>query len=277
MSTTRPDTDLDPRTGDPDRGGRRGGRPAITAQPAPGGLAVLTGSLVLLVLAVAGWYVASRLTFVIPSPGETLAVVREEWTSRAYLYSAQVTFWRIIAGLGIGVAIGILGGFALGVSARIRATLQSFVMTLYAIPKILLYPLVIPLLTIGTPSKVFMGVISAFPPTMIMVGGAIAATPAVYTKLARSLLLTPWQYLVKVLLPATSRAVVTAVRVATSFAVLGVVLAEFFASDTGLGRSLSQSYNVGDYDRVFATVLALLVITFSVSFGLWTLEKRLDR
>jgi NitT/TauT family transport system permease protein len=165
----------------------------------------------------------------------------------------------------------------LGVSALARATLQSFVMALYAVPKILLYPLVIPILTIGSPSKVFMGVISSAFPTMIMVGAAISATPAIYTKLARSLLATPRQYLVKVLLPATARAVVTAIRVATSFAVLGVVLAEFFASDVGLGRSLSQSYNVGDYDRVFATVLTLLVITFGVSFGLWALEKRLDR
>ncbi|MPZ27915.1 MAG: ABC transporter permease subunit [Micromonosporaceae bacterium] len=244
---------------------------------APGGLAVAAGSVALLALLVAGWYAASRLTFVVPSPVETVTVLAQEWTDRDYLYSAQVTFWRIVAGLGIGVAIGILGGFVLGVSALARATFQSFVMTLYAIPKILLYPLVIPFLTIGTPSKVFMGVVSSTFPTMIMVAAAIAATPAVYTKLARSLLATRRQYLFKVLLPATARAVVTAVRVATSFAVLGVVLAEFFASDVGLGRSLSQSYNVGDYDHVFATVLTLLVITFGVSFGLWTLEKRLDR
>ncbi len=244
---------------------------------APGGTSVAAGSLVLLGLAAGAWYLASRLTFVVPSPAATLRVIGQEWTDRDYLYSAQVTFWRIVTGLGIGVVIGILGGFVLGVSALARATLQSFVMALYAVPKILLYPLIIPVLTIGSPSKVFMGVISSCFPMMIMVGAAIASTPPIYTKLARSLLVDRRQYLVKVLLPATARAVVTAIRVATSFAVLGVVLAEFFASDVGLGRSLSQSYNVGDYDRVFATVLTLLVITFGVSFGLWALEKRLDR
>ena len=251
--------------------------PAPERRAAPSGLAVAAGSVVLLVLLIAGWYAASQLTFVVPTPLETLAVVRQDWTSRDYLYSAQVTFWRIVMGLGIGVVIGIVGGFVLGVSALARTALQSFVMAMYAVPKILLYPLVIPVLTIGTPSKVFMGVISSAFPTMIMVGAAIAATPTIYTKLARSLRASRWQYLRMVLLPATARAVVTAIRVATSFTVLGVVLAEFFASDVGLGRSLSQSYNAGDYDEVFATVLTLLVITFGVSFSLWALEKRLDR
>jgi NitT/TauT family transport system permease protein len=251
--------------------------PAYERREAPGGLAVAVGSLVLLALALGGWFLASRLTFVVPTPGETLRVLGEEWTDRDYLYSAQVTFWRIVTGLAIGVALGIAGGFVLGVSALARATLQSFVMAVYAVPKILLYPLVLPVLGIGSPSKVFMAVVSAAFPTMIMVGAAIASTPPIYAKLARSLLATRWQYLTRVLLPSAARAVVTAVRVATSFAVLGVVLAEFFASDVGLGRTLSQSYNVGQYDRVFATVLTLLVITFGVSFGLWALEKRLDR
>jgi NitT/TauT family transport system permease protein len=251
--------------------------PGTSSDIPPRTKTVVAGSVVAVALAIGAWQVASMLTFVIPSPGETFAVIGSDWTDQRYLYAAQTTFLRILAGLAIGVAIGILGGFVLGVSALARASLQSFVMSMYAIPKILLYPLIIPLFTIGSPSKIFMAVISATFPVMVMVGAAIADVPPIYTKLARSLLVNRWQYLGKILLPATARAVVTAVRVATSFAVLGVILAEFFAADVGLGRSLFQSYNVGDYDEVFATVLTLLVITFTVSLGLWAIEKRLDR
>jgi len=251
--------------------------PGTSSDTPPRTWAVLVGSLVALLVGIGLWQLASMLTFVIPSPADTFRVLADDWTDQRYLYAAQTTFIRILAGLAIAVVIGVLGGFVLGVSALARASLQSFVMAMYAIPKILLYPLAIPLLTIGTPSKIFMAVINAAFPVMVMVGAAIADVPPIYTKLARSLRMSRWQYLVKVLLPATARAVVTSIRVASSFAVLGVVLAEFFAANTGLGRSLFQSYNVGDYDEVFATVLTLLVITFVVSLGLWAVEKKLDR
>jgi NitT/TauT family transport system permease protein len=238
--------------------------------------AVAAGSVGLVAAIVVAWAVVSRLTFVIPDPVDTARVIMRQWSDAGYRGDVAVTFGRILVGLVIGVALGVLGGFALGVSATARAALQSVVMALYAIPKILLYPIVIPALTIGSASKVFMAMISVVFPVVVMVCAGIVTVPPIYSRLARSLELGPWGYLTRILVPATTRVIVTAVRVASSFAVLGVVLAEFFAADRGLGRRLSQSYNVGNYEQVFAAVLTLLAVTFAVSLGLWMLERRLD-
>jgi NitT/TauT family transport system permease protein len=237
---------------------------------------VTVGSLAALVVAALIWTFAASQTFVIPSPVETFRILFRDIADPNLTDDFTLTAVEIGTSILIGTAIGTIVGVIMGMSTLVRTVLQSLISALYALPKIVLYPLLIPVLGIGAGSKVAVGVIFCVFPIVLIVAAATASMPPVYRKLATSLQVKPHQFLTKVVLPITLRALVTGVRVGLSLAVLGVILAEFVASQRGIGRQMHRYYELAQYDGLFATVLALLLITFVASWALWRVEKAFE-
>ncbi len=72
------------------------------------------------------------------------------------------TAQELVLGYVIGVALGVIGGYALGRSPRMAGVLEPYVMAFYGIPKIALAPLFIIWFGIGIRSKVALASIMVF-------------------------------------------------------------------------------------------------------------------
>ena len=174
----------------------------------------------------------------------------------------------------IGTAVGGGIGLLLGLSTRLRIILEPLIIMLNGIPKIVLYPVLLPIFSLSG-SKVVMGVLFALFPVLINVSTGVQEIPRVYWKLARSVRANAWQTLVHIIFPAIRRPLLTGIRLAVSLAVVGVVLSEFFATRRGLGRVVLQAYSHGDYPSMVATIMLLITISFGISIALWQWEKRI--
>jgi NitT/TauT family transport system permease protein len=232
------------------------------------------GSALLALLVVVGWEVLSGLTFVIPSPVETLVVLFRNLSNPAYLFDVRITAQSVLLAFVIGTAIGGGTGLLLGLSQRLRLIFEPLIIILNGIPKIVLYPVLLPIFSL-TGSKVVMGVLFALFPVLINVSTGVREIPRVYWKLGKSVRANPWQMLVHIIFPAIRRPLLTGIRLAVSLAVVGVVLSEFFATRRGLGRVVLQSYSHGDYPSMVATIMLLITISFAISIALWQWERRI--
>lgn len=234
---------------------------------------VLLGSVLVLVVAVLLWWAASHLLFVIPRPGATVAALAEELADPGFRADIRATAVAVLLAFVIGTLLGGMLGLLLGVSTWAKATFEPLVIGLNGIPKIVLYPVMLPVFHLSG-SKVVMGALFALFPVLINVAVGIREIPPVYRKLARSLRASWWQYLVHILLPAIRLPLLTGVRLSVSLATVGVVLSEFFATKQGLGRSILHSYGSGDYADMMSTILLLVSVSFVLSLVLWRLERR---
>lgn len=234
----------------------------------------LFGATVLAVLVVLAWEVMSGLTFVIPSPVQTLAVLFQNLSDPAYLFDLQVTAQSVLLAFVIGTVVGGGVGLMLGLSGTLRTILEPLIIIVNGIPKIVLYPVLLPIFSLSG-SKVVMGVLFALFPVLINVSTGVQEIPKVYWKLARSVQAGAWQTLVHIIFPAIRRPLLTGIRLAVSLAVVGVVLSEFFATRRGLGRVVLQAYSHGDYPSMVATIMLLITISFGISIALWRWEKRI--
>ncbi|OKH81546.1 ABC transporter permease [Mycolicibacterium sp.] len=232
------------------------------------------GAILLAVLVAIVWEVFSDLTFVIPSPVQTIGVLIGNLSDPAYLFDLRVTAQSVFLAFVIGTAIGGGLGLLLGLSERLRVIFEPMLIMLNGIPKIVLYPVLLPIFSL-TGSKVVMGVLFALFPVLINVSTGVQEIPRVYWKLARSVRANAWQMLVHIIIPAIRRPLLTGIRLAVSLAVVGVVLSEFFATRRGLGRVVLQAYSHGDYPSMVATIMLLITISFGISIALWQWEKRL--
>ncbi|MGV9802560.1 ABC transporter permease [Mycobacterium sp. NPDC003449] len=232
------------------------------------------GATALAVLMLIVWEVFSDLTFVIPSPVRTVGVLIENLSDPAYLFDLRVTAQSVFLAFVVGTAVGGALGLLLGLFDKLRVMFEPMLIVLNGIPKIVLYPVLLPIFSL-TGSKVVMGVLFALFPVLINVSTGVQEIPRVYWKLARSVQANAWQMLAHIIIPAIRRPLLTGIRLAVSLAVVGVVLSEFFATRRGLGRVVLQAYSHGDYPSMVATIMLLITISFGISIALWQWEKRL--
>ena len=232
------------------------------------------GSVVLALVGLISWQVASALTFVIPTPADTLTVLFENLSDKGYLTDVRATAASVVSAFAIGTVIGGLTGLLLGLWRWARLVFEPLIIALNGVPKIVLYPILLPVFQLGG-SKIVMGVLFSLFPVLINVAAGVREIPAVYWKLGRSVQASRVQMMLHIILPAIRRPLLTGIRLAASLAVVGVVLSEFFATRRGLGRVVLQSYGHGNYPEMVATILLLIVVSFTVSIALWRWEKKI--
>ncbi|RJL35839.1 ABC transporter permease [Bailinhaonella thermotolerans] len=245
-----------------------------TAPPTRDGCRVTAGSVAVAVIAVIAWEIASHLSFVIPEPLDTFLALGRDLGDPRFLAGLRETLLAALAAFVLAMLIGGPAGLGLGLSRRARVVFSPIITMLNGIPKIVLYPVLLPVFHLGYGSKIVMGLLFGLFPVLINTAAGVREIPDVYWRLARSLRATRWQTLTRILLPAIRGPLLTGVRLAVSLSLVGVVLSEFFATERGLGRIVLSAYSSGDYAGMVSTILLLIAISFALSLFLWRLERR---
>ena len=165
----------------------------------------------------------------------------------------------------------------LGTSKLAAEVFEPLIGTLYTIPKITLYPVVLLLFGLGLSAKIAFGVLHGIFPVILLTIGAIRNMRQVYLKSARVMQLTRLQTALYILAPAVLPEIVTGLRIGFSSALLGTLVAELFASEEGLGFILIRAMEANKVSDVMA--LAFLLFAFAASVGglLLAFEKRFHR
>jgi NitT/TauT family transport system permease protein len=210
-------------------------------------------------------------------PGPT---IERSW---AYLFNAS--FWRHARATGVAFGyaclISLVGGVIIGVligMSRLAAeAFEPILGTLYSLPKITLYPIILLVFGLGLAAKVAFGVLHGIFPVALLTIGAIKNVKQVYLKSARIMRLTPLQTAATVVMPAILPEVVTGLRIGFSSALLGTLVAELFASEEGLGFMLIRAMEAHRVTDIMALSLLLFAFAASIGGALLAIEHRIYR
>jgi NitT/TauT family transport system permease protein len=180
-------------------------------------------------------------------------------------------FWGHVAETGrafvLALAIAVLGGISLGVIlglGRLASDVaEPILVTLYSIPKIVLYPLILLCFGLGMSAKVAFGVMHGLIPIALFSMNAIRQMKPVYRRTSQVLRLTTVQTALTVIVPAILPEIISGVRLGFSLTLLGVLIGEMFASQRGLGFLLTSAINLGQIDTIMA--IALLLTVFAIA------------
>jgi NitT/TauT family transport system permease protein len=140
---------------------------------------------------------------------------------------------------------------------------EPILVSLYTIPKVTLYPVMLLVFGLGLSAKVAFGVIHGMIPIVLFTLGAVKTLPPVYLRSARAMRLTPMQTGFRVLLPAVLPEIVSGLRIGFSVTLLGVLIGEMFASQRGLGFLIINGINL--HNVRMTTAVTMIVILFAVA------------
>lgn len=174
----------------------------------------------------------------------------------------------LILGLGFGLAVvsGIPLGIVIGWYPTAYGLLNPFVAALYATPRIALLPLFILLLGIGIWSRTAIVFLSAFFPILVITVAAIRTLEEGLLRVARSFGAGDWDIFRTVALPSSVPFILAGLRLAAGRALLGMVVAEFFMGNEGLG------FLIAHYGSIFATDKLFVAVTIVAFFSILLFE-----
>ena len=188
-----------------------------------------------------------------------------------------ITLRETFIGYSCGTLLGIASGGcwrALPSSARCSI---PFILALNGIPRIALAPLFIIWFGIGEPSKIVLaGMLSFFLCFYATLSGLRSVDPA-YISIARVMGANERQTFFKVVLPAASPWIITAMKVSVPFALVGAIVGEFMAATAGLGFKIQLYTAQFDTTGAVTGVLVLMVVVIMFNTALNRLEAHVLR
>ncbi|MFC2012933.1 ABC transporter permease [Chloroflexota bacterium] len=186
-----------------------------------------------------------------------------------------VSGWRILAGMLLATAIGVPLGLLLGQNRKWDRFTFPLVYTTYPIPKVALLPIIILFLGIGDVSKIFLITLILFFQVLVIVRDASRNIPSELILSLRSLG-ADWRQLLKhVYLPASLPATLTSLRVNIAIAIAVLYLAESFATASGLGYYVMNTWQQMAYPAMYAAILAMSLIGAAAFISLTLIEGKL--
>jgi NitT/TauT family transport system permease protein len=148
---------------------------------------------------------------------------------------------------------------------------------IYATPTIAFVPLIIIILGIGLTQKVFVVWLEAIFVIVVTVMAGVQAAEHRHLETARSFRASRWLRFTSVILPTSVPYILTGLRLGATRALVGVVVAELFAANAGIGFYIKFSGTTLRTDRVMLGVILLGLFGVVVGEVIRRVENRFER
>jgi NitT/TauT family transport system permease protein len=187
----------------------------------------------------------------------------------------QQTFLKAVL---IGYALGCASGFLVAILIDRSPFLQRGLLPLgnfvSALPIIGVAPIMVMWFGFDWPSKAAVVIIMTFFPMLVNTVSGLAAANSMERDLMRTYAAGYWQTLFKLRLPAAAPFIFNALKINSTLALIGAIVAEFFGTPTvGMGFRISTEVGRMNVDMVWAEI-AIAAVAGSAFYGLAALLER---
>jgi NitT/TauT family transport system permease protein len=221
------------------------------------------------------WEVAVRLLgvkeYLLPPP----STIWSAFVKRApvVLDGAWITTQEILGGYLLAVLVSIPFALAVTYSRFMETAVYPVVVFLQIVPKIAIAPLFIIWFGFGyTPKLLIVFLLSFFPIVVSSIAGFKAVDPEI-ADFARTTGASGWKLFAKIRLPQALPDIFTGMKVGAALSATAAIVAEFVASDRGLGYLLLQYNGNLDTPMVFAVIFLLSLIGLAIYYVVEFIER----
>ncbi len=233
-------------------------------------------TLISIVCLLALWEIFGRdINPVFGSYPSAIAVAFWELLSTGQLTSALYDSLRsFLLGYGLAIVIGVPVGLVIGRFRTAEAAFGIFITAGYAMPLVALVPLLILWLGLGFAVKVAVVFLMSLFPICINTWLGVVAVPKTLIEVGKSFVAPDFVILRRIILPATLPYIMAGIRLAVGRAVVGMVIAEFFTTISGLGAVIINSANNFDTATMFVPIIILMVMAIGLNWLIGFVERR---
>lgn len=252
-----------------------------------GGLRITLTQVLILAVALGLWEALTRITWF-----QQNTIFDPFFISRPSLIGARIWQWMqpgknaiwphlasTLYATGLGLLVGTASGFAVGVmlaQSRFWAkVLNPFIVSMNSMPRIAFVPLITMLFGLGLASKVVTAWFMVFFLVFFNTYKGANSVEQELVNFCRTLGGRRSQILWRVRIPTAAAWTFASLPNAISFALIGVVLAEFVGSTTGVGYLLTTALATLNATDMFASIVILSLVGVGLVYLISAIERRL--
>jgi len=212
---------------------------------------------------------------IVPAPSMILGTFRSLVESGELLRHLADSLTRVFAGLLLGAVPGLIVGTLMGLSPMTRAVLSPVIASLYPIPKIAVFPLVMAVFGIGELSKYVLVAIAVFFFMAINSFAGVANVDRIYWDVGRTFRVSRLRAILTIALPGALPMIVAGLRLSLGVSLLVLVSAEFVGAKSGIGFLVWNSWQVFDVEAMYVGILVIGLLGWAFFAVMDEVEKRL--
>ncbi|MBI3075600.1 MAG: ABC transporter permease [Deltaproteobacteria bacterium] len=216
--------------------------------------------------------VALKVKVVLLPPPTTIATVIAQRYDLLFVH-LWPTFYQTVLGFLLSVAGGMVVALLLTYSRIFRNGFYPLIVVSQIIPKISVAPLFVVWFGMGDLSRLLLAFLVAFFPMVINTAAGLQSVDEDFLKMARSYMGNRWQIFAKIRLPHAMPYIFSGMKISITLAVIGIIVAEFVASQVGIGYLIIFANGILDTPLMMAAIAVLSVMGLAL-FGLIALLEK---
>ncbi len=228
------------------------------------------------VLLIAFWWFASAQStnVYVPSLQVILETFARDWLGPRFASDALPSIGKFLAGFTIAAFGGIALGTLIGMLPRLGAALDPLIQFFRALPPPVILPVAMLVFGIGAQMNVAVIVIGAVWPTLLNTIDGVRAVDREVQDMARSYRFSFAKRLFFVVLPAASPQIFAGLRVTLQLSIILIVVAEMFASTSGIGFYVLNSQQMFAVAETWAGTIILGLLGYLATMAFVFVERR---
>jgi len=208
---------------------------------------------------------------VLPAPSAVFRVMASR--SDLLLEHLWPTFYQTVAGFLISVAGGIAVAILITYSRIVRDGFYPLIVVSQIVPKVSVAPLFVIWFGLGNTSRLLLAFLVAFFPIVINAAHGFQSVDEDILRMARAYMGRRWQIFVKIRVPHALPHIFSGMKISITLAVIGVIVAEFVASQQGIGYLIVFANGLLDTPLMMAAIAALSVMGLALYGAVAVLER----
>jgi ABC-type nitrate/sulfonate/bicarbonate transport system permease component len=228
------------------------------------------------VLLVLAWWAYALVgeNFFVRTPGEVARAFADTWLSHRLLDDVLPSLARLAAGYALATLVGVGLGVPIGLSPRLRATVEPVLEFFRAIPPPVLVPLIMLLVGIDNTMKIAVIVSGCVWPILLNTVEGVRALDEVLSDTCRMYGVQGTSRLRRFVLRGASPQIMAGCRQALSIGIILMVISEMFASSSGLGFTIVLFQRQFQIAEMWSGILLLGLLGFLLSVLFRLVERR---
>jgi len=219
--------------------------------------------------------VIGRVTMIPPS--EMVAALFDILRTGQFNSDIAFTCVNTISATALAIAAGFALGAGLHALPRLRRVIDPLLSAYYAVPTFVFYPLLIVVFGAGRTALVVIGAMFGIVAMIINTVLGLDHVPPAVGRTGHILKLDGLRQLVLIRLPAAAPHLVSGIKLAVAYSVIGIVAGEFILATRGIGKRVAFAYDNFDNNTMYGLLLLLLIAVALVNGCLSAWEKQLHR
>jgi NitT/TauT family transport system permease protein len=246
----------------------------VVGQAAQSLLSVLFCGLVVYVVWEAASLAGVLPQIVLPTPLQVLETFNTEISSGDLAANTWVTLQEAFGGFLLAAVVALVSGYVIAHLRPLELLVTPYIAASQGVPAIALAPVIVLMLGTGLlPKVVIVAAVVVFP-LLVSTITALRGVGREYKDVARVFGASRLQMLRYVELPLATPVLLSGVKLGLTLSITGAVVAEFVASDAGLGFMVNTAINSFEVATRYVAVITLGALSAAV-FGLVTLLERI--